>query len=48
MKDAIGKMKEMKRIKKDDIVVIAFGKDMLDVDSNKKRHTNVIDVEIVE
>ena len=48
VKDAVGKLKEMKKIIKDDIVVLAFGKDMLEIDSDVKKHTNVITVEVVK
>ena len=48
VKDAVGKLKEMKKVIVDDVVVLAFGKDMLDIDSDVKKHTNVITVEVVK
>ena len=38
----------MKKIVKDDVVVLAFGKDMLELDNEIKKHTNVITVEVVK
>ena len=48
VKDAVGKLKEMKKIVVDDVVVLAFGKDMLEMDNDVKKHTNVITVEVVK
>ena len=48
VKDAVGKLKEMKKVIVDDVVVLAFGKDMLEMDNDVKKHTNVITVEVVK